>query len=71
MFEKWTDQRVAAYKRYIEEDDRIIASSERSLVQAKKSVKNAEKLIESHKRRKQEAINELGKRGIILENIMK
>ncbi len=65
--EKWSQQRIDAYIRYIEEDERELRSSQRSLDAGIEQVKNACKQIARYERAISDIKKELAEQGIKID----
>ena len=64
--EKWSEARINAYKRYIENDEIEIERWEWSLQEHMEGVKRAESMIESHRESLAKSLEELAKQGVHL-----
>lgn len=64
--EKWSQQRIDAHIRYIEEDERKLRSSQRSLDAGIEQVKNACKQIARYERVILDIKKELAEQGIFI-----
>jgi peptidoglycan hydrolase CwlO-like protein len=66
MSEKWTDERIAAYKRYVENDKEVIENWRRTLKVCEGSVENAKSAIKSRQDSMEKTIKELNEQGIYI-----
>lgn len=64
--EKWSEQRINAYKRYVENDKMKIKVWEISLQEHFEGVERAKEMIELHEQSMYKTIKELAEQGIYL-----